>query len=68
MAGADPATLYELGLHPKCLHQGNIAFLLHDLCVFDARYSRLKMQTMLPKWLSGMQVSTEVHLRRQERG
>lgn len=31
--------------------------------------SRLKMQTMLPKWLSSrMRVSTEVHLRRQERG
>lgn len=38
MAGADPATLYELGLHPKCPHQGNIAFLLHGLCAFDARY------------------------------
>lgn len=37
-AGADPGTLYVLGLHPKCPHQGNIAFLLHVLCAFYPLY------------------------------
>ncbi len=69
MPGADPGTLYELGLHPKCPHKGKFlpfcTVYMHSILVMN---SRLKMQTVLLEWLSSrMRVSTEVHLSRRER-